>query len=124
MSDLKIKIQRLDSQLRQTHGSYDMKEKDYKELQGQRDEAVKERDTLITQIQEMEEKDQSKVIPWLVNNAFWDFYTSKNNFVVHNPFKFSEKKCILAGLSLQHYRPPGKAVHLDLPTQPLTVLKI
>jgi chromosome segregation ATPase len=47
-----------------------MKEKDYKELQGQRDEAVKERDTLITQIQEMEEKDQSKVIPWLVNNAF------------------------------------------------------
>ena len=70
MSDLKIKIQRLDSQLRQTHGSYDMKEKDYKELQGQRDEAVKERDTLITQIQEMEEKDQSKVIPWLVNNAF------------------------------------------------------
>jgi hypothetical protein len=48
-------------------------------------EAVKERDTLITQIQEMEEKDQSKVIPWLVDNAFWDFYTSKNNFVVHNP---------------------------------------
>lgn len=61
MSDLKIKIQRLDSQLRQTHGSYEMKEKDSKELQRQRDEAVKERDTLITQIQEMEEKDQSKI---------------------------------------------------------------
>ena len=61
MSDLKIKIQRLDSQLRQTHGSYETKEKDFTELLRQRDEAVKERDTLITQIQEMEEKDQSKV---------------------------------------------------------------
>lgn len=61
ISDLKIKIQRLDSQLRQTHGSYETKEKDYNELMRQRDEAVTERDKLIQQIQEMEEKDQSKI---------------------------------------------------------------
>ncbi|XP_052081385.1 coiled-coil domain-containing protein 150-like isoform X5 [Mytilus californianus] len=67
MSDLKIKTQRLDSQLRQKHGSYETKEKDYNELQKQRDEAVKERDTLILQIQDMEDKDQSKeyVMEWL-----------------------------------------------------------
>ncbi|XP_063410200.1 coiled-coil domain-containing protein 150-like isoform X5 [Mytilus trossulus] len=61
MSDLKIKVQRLDSQLRQKHGSYETKEKDYNELQKQRDEAVKERDTLILQIQDMEDKDHSKI---------------------------------------------------------------
>ncbi|XP_071146826.1 coiled-coil domain-containing protein 150-like isoform X9 [Mytilus edulis] len=67
MSDLKIKVQRLDSQLRQKHGSYETKEKDYNELQKQRDEAVKERDTLILQIQDMEDKDHSKeyVMEWL-----------------------------------------------------------
>ena len=83
MSDLKIKIQRLDSQLRQTHGSYEMKEKDSKELQRQRDEAVKERDTLITQIQEMEEKDQSKVIPRKIMHSGTS--DCKNNFVGPNP---------------------------------------
>lgn len=60
---MKIKIQRLDSQLRQTHGSYETKEKDYNDLQRQRDEAVKERDSLVLKIQDLEENDQSKVIP-------------------------------------------------------------
>ncbi|KAK3591041.1 hypothetical protein CHS0354_026055 [Potamilus streckersoni] len=61
ISELKIMISRLESQLKQSHAAFETKEKELVALTACRDEVQKENQKLLTQLQSVEEREKRKV---------------------------------------------------------------
>lgn len=61
ISELKVTIQRQDSQLKQAHTQLDSRHSDYSSISVIKDELLKENQRLLTKLQSCEEREKRKV---------------------------------------------------------------
>ena len=66
-----MNVQRLESQLKQSHSSGSRKEEDFTRAIRSRDEAVKEAHKLLAHIEAVEERERQKVRAFLFDNTWY-----------------------------------------------------